>query len=183
MTGFHLPQARSRAATVDKYDARLSTGGILYDRLGWHAPFIAVIILLGADALFRALIIERRNYPELADKVASPNEDGEISEQKVAGASPQLCHDPELGQAIETHNPIVSVAQERDSPGEDVDVILRATNAVTVSSIDRNATEQANKPHLSAWEVICRVLSSPRTISALTVEFCCITLFMSTDVV
>ncbi len=133
----------------------LIPGGLLYAYRGWHAPFIAIIIIVAFDACLRGLVMEKRLSP------TNQRESSNNAEISSAGT----LNDTSKDTAAEDQTIPVTRTDLRDDDKNGIQVV------------------QPPNPKLTPWQVIVRVVSSSRTVSTLLVQFCCGMVCTSTAVV
>ncbi len=112
-------------------------GGALYKRMGWHAPFIFLIIVLSVDTIARLFIIEVKDVKRLR--------------ARQAAAARVL--------AAEGH-PEEAAALERITTGPKTEAEKQ------IAGLEEKAEEDEKIVELSAWGVLKALISLPRGVVA-----------------
>jgi len=124
-------------------------GGALYKHLGWHAPFIFVMIICGVDAIARMFILEKHDVARYHARVAAYEEavaaGGHMNEEKetetdATPAPPRI----ESEATVQSHE----------------DKIARFHVPVREAPVE-----------LSAWQVLVTLASLPRGMVAFLLVF------------
>ena len=142
-------------------------GGALYQRMGWKAPFIFCIILLGADLIARLCVIEQKELPKYG--FARPNRILVGGEKTVRTSSETKRRSPSPGQ------PLAGAAgeglrQRRVSTVDEVDPIvgqLASEDPAVPNAVEADLGER----HLSPWEIVKTIAKEPRGLTAMSVTF------------
>lgn len=120
-------------------------GGVLYDRLGWHAPFIFSICICAVEFIGRLIIIERKEVKRWGiglDEVLAD----------VDGRPLEQTQDSDSGQA---------------SP-----IGARGRGAAAVEEKGKTLkTASGSVRHLTPIEVLVKLSSSPRALTAVAIMF------------
>lgn len=139
-------------------------GGALYQNLGWHAPFIFCIILLGVDLIARLLVVEpkKKRYGALAER------DARWESQKK--------HVRESLHRSVSHVP--SVRATASSPGTSPAVPLPPTDTTSTAvepavraDSDAASTAHTKPKELSPIQVLVALAKMPRGLAAFVMVF------------
>lgn len=156
-------------------------GGVLYDRMGWHAPFIFCIIICAFEFVGRLLIVERievRRWGIGLDEIfhdadGLPIEDDESAQarqraEETAEAHPEGCvsetDGPRSGkEKMPLPDGLVSNAFEKS--------LTHTGDSVTHSSPNTRSEPKPKPKHLTPIQVLVKMSSSPRAMCAVGLMF------------
>ncbi|GMK53847.1 hypothetical protein CspeluHIS016_0104330 [Cutaneotrichosporon spelunceum] len=113
-------------------------GGALYKHMGWHAPFIFVIIILALDTIARLFIIEVKDIQRLRSR-----QWGAVREYAATGRQAEA---DALQRYIE--NAPHTMAEDQ------------------IAGIEEKAARDSKVPELSPWGVLKALVSLPRGVVA-----------------
>ncbi|BEJ14958.1 hypothetical protein CspHIS471_0407250 [Cutaneotrichosporon sp. HIS471] len=113
-------------------------GGALYKHMGWHAPFIFLIIILALDTVARLFIIEVKDIKRLRERQAA--------------AVRALAETGHRDEAVELER-AVSAAPETEAEKQ-------------IAGLEEKAEEDSKVVELSPWGVLKALVSLPRGIVA-----------------
>ncbi|WVF68416.1 hypothetical protein IAT40_003181 [Kwoniella sp. CBS 6097] len=135
-------------------------GGALYQRLGWHAPFIFCIIICAVDLVLRLFVIEQKDLrewqakhnaslqsPSSTSEKTAPREEGDIPAADSSATT--TATENEAAQALAT------------SGGDPVDVIGKSAGPGPKKDV----------VELSPWGVLVTLMSSGRGMTAFWITF------------
>lgn len=142
-------------------------GGALYQRMGWKAPFIFCIILLGADLIARLCVIEQKELPKYG--YVRPNRVLVGGEKTVRTSTETKRRSPSPGQ------PLAGSAEEglrqRRVSIVDQTVPVGGQAALDVPAAPLAIEADLGERHLSPWEIVKAIAKEPRGMTAMSVTF------------
>jgi MFS family permease len=166
-------------------------GGALYRHMGWHAPFVFVMIVCGVDTIARVFILEKRDLEkwnrihnthlaavaasEAAGRAASgtvtPVAELEAADKVANGASSIACRTLTDGAelekgSLENHKSSPATTQREREAGVETEVGLESESPATTTE-----SAPAEEKELSPIGVLVALATIPRGTVAFTLFF------------
>ncbi|KAL7425017.1 hypothetical protein Q5752_000704 [Cryptotrichosporon argae] len=154
-------------------------GGSLYAALGWHAPFIFVVIVLAADLAARMFIVEKQDIAKWRAKHGVPAPSAAPVEPALAAvpventegtaAAEPVAALPSTATELNEGEPCLPVAREKPATIEPDAPASDAPASETLATA--NDVKGELEPELSAWQVLVVLATSPRGLVAFVLIF------------
>lgn len=141
---------------LNRFAAGPPLGGLLYQKLGFNAPFIFGIILTVIDFIGRLLVVERKEALKWGVDPWTTNH-------------PSPTGEAENGEGVATDplstNPITTKSEHAHNP-EPENAIPKQVGEAVSPPIGEMTIAASRNPPLTSWGVLLAICRSPRAVAA-----------------